>query len=95
MSTAPRPADDVLADNDDTLDAWIRQTVGTSRHVSGTCRIGPDDDPMAVTDQQCRVRGVQGLWVADSSIMPQVTRANTNATAIMIGERVADWIAGS
>ncbi len=88
------PADDVLSDND-ALDAWIRQTVGTSRHVSGTCRIGPDDDPMAVTDQQCRVRGVQGLWVADSSIMPQVTRANTNATAIMIGERVADWIAGS
>ena len=47
---------------------------------------------MAVTDQQCRVRGVQGLWVDDSSIMPQVTRANTNATAIMIGEHVADWI---
>ncbi len=88
------PTDDVLTDND-TLDAWIRQTVGTSRHVSGTCRIGPDGDAMAVTDQQCRVRGVQGLWVADSSIMPQVTRANTNATAIMIGERVADWIVGS
>jgi choline dehydrogenase len=48
---------------------------------------------MSVTDQQCRVRGVNGLWVADSSIMPQVTRANT--TAIMIGERVADWVAGS
>ena len=88
------PADGVLAD-DDALDAWIRQSVGTSRHVSGTCRIGPDADPMAVTDQQCRVRGVHGLWVADSSIMPQVTRANTNATAIMIGERVADWIASA
>ena len=87
------PTDEVLA-GDDALDSWIRQTVGTSRHVSGTCRIGPDADPPAVTDQQCRVRGVQGLWVADSSIMPQVTRANTNATAIMIGERVADWIAG-
>ena len=87
------PTDEVLA-SDDSLDGWIRQTVGTSRHVSGTCRIGPDADPLAVTDQQCRVRGVQGLWVADSSIMPQVTRANTNATAIMIGERVADWIAG-
>ena len=85
------PTDAVLAD-DDALDGWIRQTVGTSRHVSGTCRIGPDDDPMAVTDQQCRVRGIAGLWVADSSIMPQVTRANTNATAIMIGERVADWV---
>ena len=85
------PDDETLAD-DDALDAWIRQTVGTSRHVSGTCRIGPEGDAMAVTDQQCRVRGVSGLWVADSSIMPQVTRANTNATAIMIGERVADWI---
>ena len=87
------PTDEALA-SDEALDAWIRQTVGTSRHVSGTCRIGPEDDPMAVTDQQCRVRGVSGLWVADSSIMPQVTRANTNATAIMIGERVADWVAG-
>ena len=89
MEYREAPTDDTLAD-DDTLDAWIRQTVGTSRHVSGTCRIGPDGDAMAVTDQQCRVRGVLGLWIADSSIMPQVTRANTNATAIMIGERVAD-----
>ena len=88
--TAP---DDETLGNDDKLDAWIRQTLGSSRHVSGTCRIGPDGDAMAVTDQQCRVRGVEGLWVADSSIMPQVTRANTNATAIMIGERVASWVA--
>ena len=88
------PDNDTLTSDDD-LDAWIRQTLGSSRHVSGTCRIGPDGDAMAVTDQQCRVRGVNGLWVADSSIMPQVTRANTNATAIMIGERVADWVAGS
>ena len=87
--------DDETLDSDDKLDAWIRQTLGSSRHVSGTCRIGPDGDAMAVTDQQCRVRGVEGLWVADSSIMPQVTRANTNATAIMIGERVADWVAQS
>ena len=49
---------------------------------------------MAVVDQHCRVKGVTGLWVADSSIIPQVTRANTNAMAIMIGERVADWVAG-
>lgn len=79
---------------DETLDQWIRETVGTSRHVSGTCKIGPDSDAMAVVDQHCRVRGVTGLWVADSSTIPQVTRANTNATAIMIGERVADWVAG-
>jgi len=88
------PSDDVLS-SDDTLDKWIRETVGSSRHVSGTCKIGPDSDPMAVVDQRCRVRGVTGLWVADSSIIPQVTRANTNATAIMIGERVADWVAGA
>ena len=88
------PDDDTLG-NDDKLDAWIRQTLGSSRHVSGTCRIGPDGDGLAVTDQQCRVRGVEGLWVGDSSIMPQVTRANTNATAIMIGERVADWVSQS
>ena len=86
------PDDNTLGSDND-LDSWIRQTLGSSRHVSGTCRIGPDGDAMAVTDQQCRVRGVAGLWVADSSIMPQVTRANTNATAIMIGERVADWVA--
>ena len=85
--------DDETLGSDDRLDSWVRQTLGSSRHVSGTCRIGPDGDDMAVTDQQCRVRGVEGLWVADSSIMPQVTRANTNATAIMIGEHVAEWVA--
>ena len=86
------PTEDIL-DDDDALDLWIRQTVGSARHVSGTCKIGPDSDPMAVVDQQCRVKGVQGLWVADSSVMPQVPRANANATAIMIGERVGEWAA--
>ena len=86
------PTDKILAD-DGALDLWIRQTVGTSQHVSGTCKIGPAWDPMAVVDQQCQVKGVKGIWVADSSVMPQVTRANTNATAVMIGERVADWVA--
>ena len=85
------PTDEVLA-NDEALDLWIQQTVTSSRHVSGTCKIGPDSDAMAVVDQQCRVKGVEGIWVADSSVMPQVPRANTNATAIMIGERVADWV---
>ena len=88
------PTDEMLA-SDEHLDQWIRENVGSSRHVSGTCKIGPDSDPMAVVDQHCRVKGVSGLWVADSSIIPQVTRANTNATAIMIGERVADWVAGA
>lgn len=86
------PTEGILTD-DDALDLWIRQTVGSARHVSGTCKIGPDSDPMAVVDQQCRVKGFQGLWIADSSVMPQVPRANANATAIMIGERVAGWAA--
>ena len=86
------PTEGILTD-DDALDLWIRQTVGSARHVSGTCKIGPDSDPMAVVDQQCRVKGFQGLWIADSSVMPQVPRANANATAIMIGERVAEWAA--
>jgi choline dehydrogenase len=87
------PANDILA-NDDALDLWIRQTVGTARHVSGTCKMGPDTDPMAVVDQHCRVKGVQGLWVADASVMPRIPRSGgSHATVIMIGERVVDWIA--
>ena len=89
------PTDEVLAD-DDALDLWIRQTVGTARHVSGTCRMGPDTDPTAVVDQYCRVKGVQGLWVADASVMPRVPRSGgAHATVIMIGERVVDWIAAN
>ena len=88
-----RPANDILA-SDDALDLWIRQTVGTARHVSGTCKMGPDTDPMAVVDQYCRVKGVQGLWVADASVMPRIPRSGgAHATVIMIGERVVDWIA--
>jgi len=87
------PANDILA-NDDALDLWIRQTAGTARHVSGTCRMGPDADPMAVVDQYCRVKGVKGLWVADASVMPRIPRSGgAHATVIMIGERVVDWIA--
>ena len=87
------PTDDILGD-DDALDLWIRQTVGTSRHVTGTCKMGPDSDPMAVVDQYCRVKGVQGLWVADASVMPRVTSSGgSHANVVMIGERVVDWIA--
>ncbi len=78
--------------SDDALDAWLNRNVGTSHHISGTCKMGPDSDAMAVVDQHGRVRGVEGLRVADASIMPDVIRANTNATTVMIGERVANWI---
>jgi choline dehydrogenase len=87
------PANDILA-NDDALDLWIRQTVGTARHVSGTCKMGSDADPLAVVDQYCRVKGVKGLWVADASVMPRIPRSGgAHATVIMIGERVVDWVA--
>ena len=64
----------------------------TQHHISGTCKMGPGSDSMAVVDQFSRVHGLQGLRVVDASVMPDVIRANTNATTIMIAERVADWI---
>src|SRR3989454_7123048 len=89
------PTDDILAAAA-ALDLWIRQTVGTARHVSGTCKMGPDADPMAVVDQYCRIKGVQGLWVVDASVMPRIPRSGgAHATVVMIGERVVDWIAAS
>jgi choline dehydrogenase len=57
--------------------------------------MGPDSDPMAVVNQHGQVHGIEGLRVADASIMPDCIRANTNLTTIMIGERIADWIANS
>src|SRR5262249_50671822 len=85
------PGDDVL-ESDTALDAWLRASVLTTRHTSGACRMGPTGDPLAVGDERCRVHGVEGLRVADLSITPNVVRAPTNATAVMIGERVASLI---
>jgi len=89
------PSDETLA-SDDAIDLWLRQTVGTARHVSGTCRMGPDSDPSTVVDQYCRVKGIQGLWVVDASVMPRVPRSGgAHATVLMIAERVVGWIAES
>ena len=84
------PTDQELA-SDEALDAWMLKYVTNTTHISGTCKMGPAADPLAVVDQYCRVHGLEGLRVADASVMPNVIRANTNATTIMIGERVADW----
>ena len=82
--------------SDETPPPWITgyaQTVGTARHVSGTCRMGPDSDSMAVVDQYCRVKGVLGLWVADASVMPRIPRSGgIHPTVIMVAERAAEWI---
>ena len=86
------PTADDLA-SDEALDDWMLREVWIGQHLSGTCKMGPDSDPLAVVDQYCRVKGVQGLRVADASVMPDVIRANTNCTTIMIGERVAEWVA--
>ena len=85
------PEDADLA-SDEALDAWMLRTVNTEHHSSGTCKMGPASDSMAVVDQYCHVHGMDGLRVVDASVMPNVVRVNTNATTIMIGERVADWI---
>jgi choline dehydrogenase len=85
------PTDDLLA-SDAALDAWMAREVTTTNHVSGTCKMGPATDPMAVVSQLGRVHGLDGLRVADASIMPDCVRANTNATSMMIGERLADLI---
>lgn len=79
--------------SDAELDAAIRQQVGTAYHPIGSCKMGPESDAMAVVDGQLRVRGIAGLRVADASIMPNIIGGNTNAAAMMIGERAAHFIA--
>ena len=76
------------------LDAHIRANVESAYHPCGTCKMGRADDPMAVVDPECRVIGVEGLRVADSSIFPRVTNGNLNAPSIMTGEKAADHILG-
>ena len=88
-----QPTDEDLA-SDDALDAWMKKTVFNTTHASGTCKMGPASDPMAVVDQHLNLHGLEGIKVADASIMPNVVRANTNCTTIMIGERCADWLRG-
>lgn len=73
-------------------DEEILGASGAMFHPSSTCAIGAETDPMAVVDSQCRVFGVDGLHVADASVMPSIVSANTNMTAMMIGERVAEFV---
>ncbi|OLP53174.1 choline dehydrogenase [Rhizobium rhizosphaerae] len=80
--------------SDDQIDAFLREHLESAYHPCGTCRMGRADDPMAVVDPECRVIGVEGLRVADSSIFPHVTYGNLNSPSIMTGEKAADHILG-
>ena len=79
-----------LPSDDGALLSRLRGFAGAVMHPVGSCRMGADDG--SVVDPRLKVRGIRGLRVADASIMPQIVSANTNATAIMIGEKVSDLI---
>ena len=79
-------------DSDDSLDEWMMKEATTGHHISGTCKMGPSTDHMAVVDQYGKVHGLENLRVADASVMPDCIRANTNVTTMMIGERISDFM---
>jgi choline dehydrogenase len=95
MSNAVRviggPSGDELA-SDRALDAWIRRTVATAYHTSGTCKLGSPNDPTTVVDGACRIHGLEGIRVADLGIAPTIPSANAFGTAVMIGERASELI---
>src|SRR4030081_944441 len=80
---ADRTTDDEILD-------WVKKAAETTYHPVGTCKMG--SDPMAVVDARLRVHNIDGLRIADASIMPTLTSGNTNAPAIMIGEKAADMV---
>jgi 5-(hydroxymethyl)furfural/furfural oxidase len=83
-----RPLQDVMAD-DEQLTAFIRQGVSGTGHVCGTCRMGHPDDPLAVTDPNGKVRGLEGLYVGDAALMPRVPSGNTHLPTVMVAEKIA------
>ena len=90
VELAPGPK----AQSDADIEAWIRATADTVYHPTSSCRMGGTADPLAVLDNQCRVRGVAGLRVVDASSLPRVTSGNTAAPVYMLAERIADVLRG-
>ncbi|KGY13297.1 choline dehydrogenase [Vibrio tubiashii] len=88
-----QPGQSVTTDED--IDEWVRRNVESAYHPSCSCKMGADDDPLAVLDEECRVRGIAGLRVVDSSIFPTIPNGNLNAPTIMVAERAADMILGA
>lgn len=89
ISEEHAPGPQVTDDYDEILD-WVRNTATTIYHPTGTCKMGVDD--MAVVTPELKVKGIEGLRVADASIMPIIVSANTNAPTIMIGEKASDLV---
>ncbi len=81
-------------DSDEAIDAFVREHCESAYHPCGTCRMGAADDEAAVVDPECRVIGVEGLRVANSSIFPQITNGNLNGPSLMTGEKASDHILG-
>ena len=80
------------AQSDEDILEFLRERAETIYHPIGTCKMGSDDDAMAVVDSQLKVRGIEGLRVVDASVMPSLIGGNTNAPTVMIAERAADFI---
>ena len=88
------PVEDLLRD-EQRLEEYVCRNVGSTFHPVGTCRLGAESDPEAVADPGGRVIGTRNLYIADASLMPEITRTNTNLPAIMIGEKMADLLTHS
>ncbi len=87
-----QPNDNIQSDED--IDTWVKENVESAYHPSCTCKMGADDDAMAVLNNHCQVRGIEKLRVVDSSIFPTITNGNLNAPTIMVAEKAADLILG-
>ena len=87
-----QPGTDIT--DDAAIDEWVRANVESAYHPTSTCRMGKADDPMAVVGPDCRVIGLEGLRVVDSSVFPSIPNGNLNAPTMMVAERAADIILG-
>jgi 5-(hydroxymethyl)furfural/furfural oxidase len=85
-----RRLDDLETEDD--IDRWLLATVGDTGHICGTCRMGDPDDAHTVVDFLGRVVGLEGVWVADASVFPEVPRANTNLPTMAAAERLSDLV---
>jgi choline dehydrogenase len=87
------PGPKVLKDRD-RIDAWIRKSCDSGYHPCGTVPMGGDSSTDAATDQRGAVRGVEGLFVVDASLLPTIPSANIHLTVLMMAERISDWLRG-